>query len=166
MDSKMEENRLAVGGIYKDPKGNPAELICTAFDTEHSENIAVFRQMYAPFGILAIHRETFEETMTPYELAETKESRSRTDSFVSKNEPYDESSGADDTLMQFLDAGDFKEKREILKKNRDSLNSINISSMAMSLDLTLPGKDREDDIDYILSYLAANERFNGERLRS
>ena len=67
--------------------------------------------------------------------------------------------------MEFLDAGSYREKLEILQGMRDKISDRVLDDIGMSLDLAVDDKPTEEKYLVIRNYLKTQIRFEDRRLR-
>ena len=68
-------------------------------------------------------------------------------------------------VMEFLDAGSYREKLEILQGMRDKISDRVLDDIGMSLDLAVDDKPTEEKYLVIRNYLKTQIRFEDRRLR-
>jgi len=80
---------------------------------------------------------------------------------VAGNSPTDPT--PEDLFMDFLDAYAYKKKLEILSQLRGKLTRSMTDSIAASLDLVLPGKSIESDLELIEDHIRTRAKFEARR---
>lgn len=72
---------------------------------------------------------------------------------------------AEELFLQFLDAETGHERLELLSLLRGKITRTMTDSIAASMDLVLPGKSIDDDLDLIEDHIRTRMRFEGSRMR-
>lgn len=72
---------------------------------------------------------------------------------------------AEEVFLLFLDEEQYKVKLELLSELRPKLNRTMLEGMAASMDVVLPGKSIDEDLDLIEDHIRTRARFEGSRMR-
>lgn len=70
-----------------------------------------------------------------------------------------------DQLMAFLDADTYEEKLEILYRMEPELNDYLVDTMAISLDVVIPGGDIDERYRQLRGCLQAKQKYEINRFR-
>lgn len=70
-----------------------------------------------------------------------------------------------DQLMAFLDADTYEEKLEILYRMEPDLNDYLVDTMAISLDVVIPGGDIDERYRQLRGCLQAKQKYEINRFR-
>lgn len=74
-------------------------------------------------------------------------------------------SSPEDLFLLFLDEDRYGRKLELLSALRGKLTRTMLEGIAASMDVVLPGKSMEDDLDLIEDHIRTRVRFEGGRMR-
>ncbi len=181
--------------IYRHFKGNCYQIITLARNSETSEKMVVYQQLYAPYEVYVRPLEMFmsrvdtrkypNETQKyrferlrirePEEFREPErpmEERMREASGAAKEpevqmtaEAQGETGGLAPELLAFLDADSYERKLEILSMLHPRITDEMIDTMAVSLDTEVKDGDIEQRYNEIKNCLLTMERFECNRLR-
>lgn len=169
--------------IYRHFKGKHYQVLSIATHSETGEQMVVYQQLYAPFGVYVrplamftgkVDKEKypqvqqeyrFEKLQSPaWELDVTRE-RMQEEEVFSEEEPKQEESAVDAGLLKFLEADTYEQKLEILSMLHPRITDSMLDTMAVSLDIEVPSGDIEQRYSEILNCLLTMERFECNRLR-
>lgn len=179
--------------IYRHFKGKHYQVLSIATHSETGEQMVVYQQLYAPFGVYVrpldmfmskVDKEKypqvqqeyrFEKQQSPaWELNVTQE-RMQEEKVLLEEEPKSKESGAEESnqeepaldagLLKFLEADTYEQKLEILSMLHPRITDSMIDTMAVSLDIEVSSGDIEQRYSEILNCLLTMERFECNRLR-
>lgn len=154
------------GEFYLHFKGKLYQTIAVAKHTETGEDLVIYQALYGNYGIYArplamfmsrVDREKYPQSAQEYRFekveAGTKpyvrqeEEPAQTSPEETAGEIRQEASGEAaslEPLFQFLDAGDWEEKRNILIQYRSQWTESMLDAMGVSMDCVLSGGSVEE----------------------
>lgn len=175
------------GQIYKHFKNKLYQVSAIAIHSETEEKLVIYQALYGTFGIYARPLESFisrvdkekypdaeqEYRFELYEPQETKEApplspiQPQDDGFQNNQSQRNGGFAAEKnyTIMDFLEADTYREKRELLTAMRMYLNDKLINDIAASLDVVVDDGEIETRYNSLLSCLNTMVKFEYSRLR-
>lgn len=180
---------LIPGDLYRHSDGKVYQIRAVARHADTGEEMVVYQQMTPPFPVLVRSLSVFLREMAQGEVQlPDKQPQQETETTKTTYEPLDEEyvrqallngqaekklSGkmakeeiARQGFLAILDAESFRDKRRIFMGLEPYLNSLQISNIAVALDIVLEeGTDRQH-YETILHCLETFEKYEGGRLRS
>lgn len=163
--------------IYRHFKGMQYQILSIATHSETGEQMVVYQQLYAPFGVYVrplamfmsrVDKEKYPQVQAPawemkgvYEEPAAEQAKPQ-----KKAEPeVSEEPTLDTGLLNFLEADTYEEKLEILSQLHPRITDAMIDTMAVCLDIEVKSGDIEQRYSEILNCLLTMERFECNRLR-
>lgn len=179
--------------IYRHFKGMQYQVLSIATHSETGEQMVVYQQLYAPFGVYVrplemfmseVDREKYPQVQQEYRFEKLQapawemntapqqqscvymEPEVKKEIVIQKQEePKEEEPALDPGLLKFLEADTYEEKLEILSMLHPRITDAMIDTMAVSLDIEVKSGDIEQRYSEILNCLLTMERFECNRLR-
>ena len=161
--------------IYRHFKGNLYQIRCLAKHSETGEILVIYQAMYGDFSIYARPLSMFMEEVDRYKYPdavqkyrfELQSNGLREEESTGRRPQSDESSEIhiDPLLLEFLDAGSYERRLEILDKLHGRINDKMIDTMAVALDLEVKDGDVEDRYMELRNCLLTFGRYETNRLR-
>lgn len=172
--------------IYRHFKGMQYQILSIATHSETGEQMVVYQQLYAPFGVYVrplamfmsrVDKEKYPQVQQEYRFEKVQapawemkggyeEPSEEPVKLQKKAEPEESEEPALDTgLLNFLEADTYEEKLEILSQLHPRITDAMIDTMAVSLDIEVKSGDIEQRYSEILNCLLTMERFECNRLR-
>ena len=164
--------------IYRHFKGNLYQIVSLAEHTETGEQLVIYQAMYGDFKIYArplsmfvgkVDREKYpdatqEYRFEPMDMTGEKQSEAgkETEPEPRKNE---EIPNIDPLVLQFLDAGTYEEKLDILASLHHRITDDMINTMAMAVDIEVKEGDIEERYAELRKCLLLYDKFECTRLR-
>lgn len=149
------------GEIYRHFKGNLYQIITIATHTETEEQLVIYQALYGEFGIFARPLFMFLDEVQPgclrFVLVNKKEIQ-ETESTTKTSKPMF-------SLMDFLDAETYKEKTDIFRRMKNTLDDKTINDIAAALDIVVEETEFEDRYRSVLNCLNTMSRFECDRFR-
>lgn len=184
------EKELYPGDICRHFKGNLYQVAALAEDSETGESMVVYQALYGNFKVYVRPYSMFTEELDPegYPDAAQKHRFERVTMNSGQEQPCNaseriysrdtgipgqnidenvvcrEGAGQGD-LIAFLDAGNCRDKLDILVGMEKHLDEHILNSIAVSLDLAITEDGFEDRLEGVKDYLKARIRFEDVRLR-
>lgn len=164
--------------IYRHFKGNQYQVMSIATHSETGEQMVVYQQLYAPFGVYVrplsmfmskVDKEKYPEVKQEYRFEKIQQPAWETESAPvikeAKETEAETEPSLDEGLVRFLEADSYQEKLEILHMLHVRITDAMIDTMAVSLDIEVKSGDIEQRYHEILNCLLTMERFECNRLR-
>lgn len=171
--------------IYRHFKGNLYQIVTIAEHTENGEQLVIYQALYGDFKTYArplsmfmekVDREKYPvaaqeyrfEPVNPGAVSEVtagqEETQNISSSSVEKESP-EESIDLDPLVLEFLDAGSYEERLNILAGLHHRITDDMINVMAMATDIEVKPGDVEERYTELRSCLLKLEKFECNRLR-
>lgn len=155
--------------IYRHFKGNLYQIVSIAEHTETGEQLVVYQALYGDFKIYARPLSMFMEKVDRVKYPETsQEYRFELVERAAANASPAESEEAfhiDPMVLQFLDAGSYEERLNILAALHHRITDDMINTMAMAVDIEIKEGDIEDRYEELRKCLLLYDKFECNRLR-
>ncbi len=164
--------------IYRHFKGMQYQVLSIATHSETGEQMVVYQQLYAPFGVYVrplamfmseVDKEKYPQVQQEYRFEKVQEPAEEQTAATKVVETQDagneEEPALDPGLLKFLEADTYEEKLEILSMLHPRITDAMIDTMAVCLDIEVKGGDIEQRYSEILNCLLTMERFECNRLR-
>ena len=178
--------------MYKHFKGNKYQIRCLAKHSETGEVMVVYQAMYDTFQIYVRPLEMFMEEVDRAKYPDAKqkyrfellqdadgsaaESEQQAETPVqteTSNQPEtvaqaaasDEQVHIDPLVMEFLDAGTYEQRLNILAALRHRITDDMINTMAVAVDLEIKDGDIEARYEELKNCLLTFEKYECNRLR-
>lgn len=161
--------------VYRHFKGNPYQIIAIATHSETGEQMVVYQQLYAPYGVYVrplsmfmskVDKDKYPEARQEYRFEKVQQPAQETeDTQTVKTEVKETEPSLDEGLVRFLEAESYHEKLEILNMLHVRITDAMIDTMAVSLDIEINSGAIEQRYQEIVNCLLTMERFEGSRLR-
>lgn len=176
--------------IYRHFKGKHYQVLSIAAHSETGEQMVVYQQLYAPFGIYVrpldmfmgkVDKEKYPQVQQEYRFEKLQSpawelnvmQEEPEEKVLLEEEPKEsgeeelnqEEPALDAGLLKFLEADTYEQKLEILSMLHPRITDSMIDTMAVSLDIEVSGGDIEQRYSEILNCLLTMERFECNRLR-
>lgn len=171
------------GQIYRHFKGNLYRIVTMAEHSETGEKLVVYQALYGDYAVYArplsmfmekVDKEKYPEAEAEFrfelqqELIEAKVPVAREekpDSVTEKVEEEKEELNIDPLVLEFLDAGSYEERLNILSALHHRITDDMINTMAMAVDLEIGGGDTEERFEELRTCLLTFEKYECNRLR-
>lgn len=172
--------------VYRHFKGNIYQIITIARHSETGTKMVVYQQLYAPYEVYVQPLELFMSRIDTGKYPNGKQiyrfekldirGEGRTEETAAETGPVKEVPAAeqvkneggfvlDPGLVEFLDAGSYEKKLQILGSLHSRITDAMIDTMAVSLDTEVKEGDIEMRYSEIKNCLMTMERFECNRLR-
>ena len=172
--------------IFRHFKGNLYKIITVATHTETEEEMVVYQALYGDYQSYVRPLSMFMEELDPnqypealqkyrfqlleeiaYADEEKKEALPKEATVdIAEAEVCREGEEKLDPLLEaYLDADNYKERREILESLRYRITDHMITTMAMAADLEIPEGDLEERFLSLRNCLITREKYESTRLR-
>lgn len=185
-DYMEKRKQVSPGEIYRHFKGNLYQIIAVGEHTETEEIMVVYQALYTPFKIYIrpysqfvsyvdkdkypqvfqekrFQLQDFSEEMATIEKKEDQQEIVSNE--VVENSSKEEKHDINDVFMNFLDAGTYKEKLEVLLEMENQLDNRLLNNLAASLDLSLEEGTLEERFEILKFHLQTYAKFECKRLR-
>lgn len=171
------------GQIYRHFKGNLYRIVTLAEHSETGEKLVVYQALYGDYAVYArplsmfmekVDKEKYPDVETEFrfelqpELIEAPLPRVReekTDLSTEKVEEEKEELNIDPLVLEFLDAGSYEERLNILSALHHRITDDMINTMAMAVDLEIGEGDTEERFEELRTCLLTFEKYECNRLR-
>lgn len=171
------------GQIYRHFKGNLYRIVTLAEHSETGEKLVVYQALYGDYAVYArplsmfmekVDKEKYPESEAEFrfelqpELIEAKVSGAREekpDPVTEKVEEEKEELNIDPLVLEFLDAGSYEERLNILSALHHRITDDMINTMAMAVDLEIGEGDTEERFEELRTCLLTFEKYECNRLR-
>lgn len=175
--------------IYRHFKGNLYQIVSLAEHTETGEQLVIYQALYGDFKVYArpvsmflekVDRVKYPDASQEYrfelverpvnpEPAETlNDDRPKQKEEAYKNDndnDGDEGLNIDPLVLQFLDAGSYEERLDILAALHHRITDEMINTMAMAVDVEVKEGDIEERYTELRKCLLLYDKFECTRLR-
>ncbi len=173
-------NTPSPGQIYKHFKGNLYRIVTLAKHTETGEELVVYQALYGNYEVYARPLAMFTEELDPerYPGAVSKyrftlqeeliQASASAAPAVEKETPSEESGEElhiDPLVLEFLDAGTYGERLNILSALQHRITDEMINTMAMAVDVEIGEGDTQDRLEELRTCLMTFEKYECNRLR-
>lgn len=183
------------GQLYKHFKGNLYRIVTLAKHSETGEKLVIYQALYGDYEVYArpltmflekldknkypsaiqeyrfelqkelitkpVSQETFEENAAEIEqMAEDK-----ADSSMMEADEQQEELNIDPLVLEFLDAGTYEERLNILSALHHRITDDMINTMAMAVDLEIEEGDTQERFEELRNCLLTYEKYECNRLR-
>lgn len=189
----MDRHTPVPGEFYRHFKGKLYQIHETAEHTETGEQLVIYQALYGGFGIYARPLNQFMSPVDHVKYPESKEiwrftqveitdSGSSGAAAVNRSSPAESAASVppapvapaavplrqadltpEELFLRFLDADTCKEKLEIFSLLSGKLTRSMTDSIAASMDLVLPGKSMETDLELIEDHIRTRAKFESRR---
>ncbi|MBO5112244.1 MAG: DUF1653 domain-containing protein [Lachnospiraceae bacterium] len=153
--------------IYRHFKGNLYQIVSLAEHTETGEQLVIYQAMYGDFKIYARPLSMFVEKVDREKYPDaTQEYRFEPmDMTGEKQRENEEIPNIDPLVLQFLDAGTYEERLDILASLHHRITDDMINTMAMAVDIEVKEGDIEERYAELRKCLLLYDKFECTRLR-
>lgn len=155
--------------IYRHFKGNLYQIVSIAEHTETGEQLVVYQALYGDFKIYARPLSMFMEKVDRVKYPEASQEYrfELVESEAAKASPAEseEAFHIDPMVLQFLDAGSYEERLNILAALHHRITDDMINTMAMAVDIEIKEGDIEDRYEELRKCLLLYDKFECNRLR-
>ena len=164
--------------VYRHFKGMQYQVLSIATHSETGEQMVVYQQLYAPFGVYVrplvmfmskVDKEKYPQIQQEYRFEKVQAPACEMNAVqVSQQAAVSEEKeepALDSGLLKFLEADTYEEKLEILSMLHPRITDAMIDTMAICLDIEVKSGDIEQRYSEILNCLLTMERFECNRLR-
>lgn len=151
-------------------EGGLCQIIAAARHSETGERLVVYQELYGNFDIYVKPLKLFLKEAGAKEAAETapvSAEKATEEPAVGEAESVQAESGqaVQEALLEFLDAGTYGEKLNILRGMKKKIDEKTVQDLAASLDIVLDGKPLEEQIRDLENCIMTHARFECGRLR-
>ena len=183
------------GQLYRHFKGNLYRIVTLAKHSETGEELVIYQALYGAYEVYArplsmfmekIDRNQYPDAVQEYrfELQKelitepvsrteskgntTKEEETAADyagSTPAETEEQQEELNIDPLVLEFLDAGTYEERLNILSALRHRITDDMINTMAMAVDVEIDDGDTQDRFEELRTCLLTFEKYECNRLR-
>ena len=172
----MSESQMpGIGEFYRDKAGGLYQITAVAVNAIDKERMVVYQELQGSFLVYVLPAGLFlsgfqrvqpgEETLQPQRNERYERDAGQIQDASAKTGGPAEDVRIHAGLMEFLDAGSYREKLEILQGMRDKISDRVLDDIGMSLDLAVDDKPTEEKYLVIRNYLKTQIRFEDRRLR-
>lgn len=164
--------------IYRHFKGNLYQIVSLAEHTETGEQLVIYQAMYGDFKIYArplsmfvgkVDREKYPDATQEYRFEPVEMTGEKQDEGRKETEPIkrenEEIPNIDPLVLQFLDAGTYEERLDILASLHHRITDDMINTMAMAVDIEVKEGDIEERYAELRKCLLLYDKFECTRLR-
>ena len=168
------------GEFYRHFKNNLYQIKGIAYHSETKEKMVVYQAMYGDFKwyvrpydmfISEVDHEKHPDVKQLYRFekvtpeTETIKPDTAPQAVQADGTEYDES-GVNPALIQFLDAGDYREKQNVLTAIRAKLDDRLVDDIATSMDITVPDGSIDERFMSLKACILAHAKYEeSNRLR-
>lgn len=172
------------GQIYRHFKGNLYRIVTLAEHSETGEKLVVYQALYGDYTVYArplsmfmekVDKEKYPDAVSDYrfELQQeliggnvqtAKESQEVDKSMTSETKEEQEELNIDPLVLEFLDAGSYEERLNILSALHHRITDDMINTMAIAVDLEIEPGDTEKRFEELRSCLLTFEKYECNRL--
>lgn len=173
------------GQIYRHFKGNLYRIVTLAEHSETGEKLVIYQALYGDYAVYArplsmfmekVDKEKYPDAAAEYRfelqqeligapLPETSESPETDKRMTSEAEEEQEELNIDPLVLEFLDAGSYEERLNILSALHHRITDDMINTMAMAVDLEIEAGDTEERFEELRNCLLTFEKYECNRLR-
>ena len=183
------------GQLYRHFKGNLYRIVTLAKHSETGEELVVYQALYGDYEVYArplamfmekIDKEKYPDALSEYrfelqkELIEapsfqkSSEEEAGQKEYMSDQNPKEVSEGIeeepeelniDPLVLEFLDAGTYGERLNILSALQHRITDEMINTMAMAVDVEIGEGDTQDRLEELRTCLMTFEKYECNRLR-
>ena len=182
-EDEMSESQMpGIGEFYRDKAGGLYQITAVAVNAIDKERMVVYQELQGRFQVYVLPAGLFLSGFQRVQPGEESFGESPGALQPQRNERYERDAGQIQDvpaktggpagtarihagLMEFLDAGSYREKLEILQGMRDKISDRVLDDIGMSLDLAVDDKPTEEKYLVIRNYLKTQIRFEDRRLR-
>ena len=179
----MSESQMpGIGEFYRDKAGGLYQITAVAVNAIDKERMVVYQELQGRFLVYVLPAGLFLSGFQRVQPGEESPEESPGTVQPQRNERYERDAGQTQDasaktggpaeaarihagLMEFLDAGSYREKLEILQGMRDKISDRVLDDIGMSLDLAVDDKKKKKKYLVIRNYLKTQIRFEDRRLR-
>lgn len=160
--------------IYQDREGNLFQIISLAEHAETKEMLVIYQAMYGDFKIYARQLSVFlKKAYKEKDLGADKEWGDKLQNEFSENRKTEalgktkaeEKIDIDPLVLDFLDAGTYEERLDILAALHHRITDDMINIMAVALDVEVKEGDTEERYAELRKCLLLFDKFECSRLR-
>lgn len=165
------------GEFYRHFKNKLYQIIAVAVHSETGEKMVVYQALYGDYGIYVrpyemfvseVDHEKYPEVTQKYRFERVRpgadERFDAAETAAESTEP-EEPKEPNPDLVAFLDAGSYSERMECLAKLAKTATQSDLNAIYVVLDMKEQSGPLSMQIDGICRYLAAQNRYDGARLR-
>lgn len=183
------------GQLYRHFKGNLYRIVTIAKHSETGEELVIYQALYGAYEVYARPLSMFMEKLDkgkypsasqecrfelqkeliaePVSGAEFKEDTERSEqipadhagSTSAEAEEQQEELNIDPLVLEFLDAGTYEERLNILSALQHRITDEMINTMAMAVDVEIEEGDTQDRFEELRACLLTFEKYECNRLR-
>lgn len=164
----MERNSIISGERYRDYKGNIYEIKALAKNVETEEEMVVYQELRGDLKCFVISLTGFWESVKNYDGRFVPRFTREDAKALEEKEKERERQiieGVNPLLMDFLDAEGSREKLEVLRLMKKTIDDKTVSDIAAALDIVIEDKSLEERVNDIENCLITRARFETVRLR-
>lgn len=155
--------------IYKHFKGNNYQIITLAKHTETGETLVIYQALYGDFQIYARELSMFlsETDYEKYPQAAQKYRFEKAEAITETTgeAAADEEFSIDPLVMEFLEAGGYEERLNILAALHHRITDEMINTMAAAADIEIDNGDIEERYTALRNCMLTLEKYECNRLR-
>ena len=154
----------AAGEIYKHFKGKLYQIQCVATHSETGERLVIYQAMYGGFGYFArplsmflspVDHEKYPDCRQKYRFERVEKEE------ISEQEEVPSRS----LLMEFLEADDIKQQRDILIGKQDEFTQVELDTICEILGFSGIKGSLFEQILALDQFLSTKAQYEGHRLR-
>lgn len=169
----MNEERVPrPGDFYRHFKNNLYQIVALATHSETNEKMVIYQALYGNFEIFARPLTMFLEETDHIKYPQASQKYRFEKIEKPALDPINPKAGIKEiekkgtpSLMDFLDAGSYKQKIEILMEMHKKIDAKTIDNIAASLDVVIEEGDLETRYESLLKCLSMMGKFECTRLR-
>lgn len=156
--------------IYRHFKGGLYQIVTIAEHTETGERLVIYQALYGEFKIYArplsmftekTDKEKYPEAEQEYRFEKVHEEMREEETVGTAGETLD----LDPLVLQFLDAGSYEERLNILSGLHHRISDDMINVMAMATDIEVKPGETEERYAELRNCLLKLQKFECNRLR-
>ena len=162
--------------IYRHFKGMQYQILSIATHSETSEQMVVYQQLYAPFGVYVrplamfmskVDKEKYPDAEQQYRFEKVIRENLDGACPVEKQESGEKKNRSiSDKMMDFFDTEDLEKRYKILCTMREEITDGMIDNMAVVMDLVIPDGPTTDRYDDLKRAVATKQKYEqNKRLR-
>ena len=187
-------NTPSPGQLYRHFRGNLYRIVTLAKHSETGEELVVYQALYGAYEVYArplsmfmekLDSDQYPDTVQEYRFELQKElitepvSKTESKGNTTKEETAADYAGStpaeteeqqeelniDPLVLEFLDAGTYEERLNILSALRHRITDDMINTMAMAVDVEIDDGDTQDSFEELRTCLLTFEKYECNRLR-
>lgn len=175
------------GQIYRHFKGNLYRIVTMARHSETGEELVVYQALYGDYQVYArplsmfmekTDKDKYPDAVQEYHFELQKEligslehqgnmeeSPSKQPEKPAETECAEEELNIDPLVLEFLDAGSYEERLNILAALHHRITDDMITTMALAVDVEIEDGDTEERFEQLRTCLLTFEKYECNRLR-